>query len=335
MKYKITRAIIGSQTSIDITEDEYTSIKRAKHNLVVFLDVEEKLDLLLENYAEYERSLIDLTLNQMLYMDLDWSSFRADVQLVNRRITNLLSAARLYVDQVKHDIGAIFGSESDVINKLKMDLSTQYDDSLGFRVMEALRNHIQHRSLPVYKMSYPAKVEEPGVPSSKIRFGIVPSLDTARLEEDEDFKATVLEELKSVGSYVPLTPLVREYVERLCCVHESLRRETVTDVSRWDAIVADVERRATDAFGKDLLSGLAVVTEDDAGLWPEIDRIFSDITKRRKSIVRKNRNLRGLSHRYISGATEGSPVRLSILADIRGMLTEGGVPNAAKRQAIY
>lgn len=307
MKYKITRTVLGPQPSIEIGFDEYSSIKRAKRNLVVFLGIEEKLDLLLENYAEYERSLLDLALHQMLYRDLDWPSFRADIQLVNRRFTNVLAAARLYVDQVKHDLGAIYGSDSEVLQSVEKELSAQYDSKLGFRVLEALRNHIQHRSLPVHRMSYPTKVEEPGVPSSKIRFGVVPSLDTAQLEEDGKFKRTILEELKGRGgAFVSLTLLVREYVEGLGRVHEALRDATEKDVSCWEAALAFVEQRATMGFAEDPpgLVGLAVVSEDDEGLWSEIDHIFSDIAKRRQSLVRKNRILQKLSDRYVSGAAE-------------------------------
>ena len=44
----------------------------------------------------------------------------------------------------------------------------------------------------------------------------------------------------------------------------------------------------------------------------------------------------GRGHKNVPlGPQLNRSVRLSILADIGGMLTEGGVPNAAKRQAIY
>jgi len=67
----------------------------AKHQLIVFLGIEEKLDLLLENYAEYERCLFDLAFHRLLFQDLDWISAQGDRQLMNRRLANLLSAARL------------------------------------------------------------------------------------------------------------------------------------------------------------------------------------------------------------------------------------------------
>jgi hypothetical protein len=303
MKYKITRAVSGRQPSIELTHEEYSHILQAKRNLWIFLGIEEKLDLLLQNYAEYERTLLDLALHQMICRDLDWSSFRADIQLVNRRLTNLLSAARLYVDQIKHDLGAIYGQDSAMVSRIKEELSKQYDASLGYRAMETIRNHIQHRSLVVHRMSYPSKLENPKVPGGRVRFGIVPSLDTTELEEDSDLKGTVLNDLKDRGRYVPLTPLVREYIEGLAHVHEVLREMTSADTSEWEAALESVEKRAGAVFAEHL-DGLSIVTEDEVGRHPEIEAIFNDIGRRRQSLVRRNCHLQRLSNRYVSGEAD-------------------------------
>jgi hypothetical protein len=303
MKYKITRAICGQQPSIELTYEEYAHTLEAKRNLWIFLGIEEKLDLLLQNYAEYERTLLDLALHQMICRDLDWSSFRADIQLVNRRLTNLFSAARLYVDQIKHDLGAVYGQGSEMVSAIKKELSKQYDASLGYRAMEAIRNHIQHRSLVVHRMSYPSRLENPKVPGGRVRYSIVPSLDTAELEKDRDVKGSVLNELRDRGRYVPLTPLVREYIEGLAHIHEVLREMTSADTSVWEAALENVQRRAVDVFGENL-DGLSVVAKDEAGRYPEIEAIFDDMGRRRQSLVRRNCHLERLANRYVSGEAD-------------------------------
>lgn len=303
MKYKIARAAMSLPGSIDLTPEEYATIRQAKRRLVLVLGIEEKFDLVLENYAEYERSLLELTLHQMLYRDLDWSSFRTDIQLVNRRLANLLSAARLYLDQSGHDLVAMYGSDSEVANGVRVERNCQYDTKLGYRVMEAVRNCAQHRSLPVHRMSYPSRVEQPGVPQSKLRFGIIPSLDTARLDEDGEIKPRILDELKQRGTYVPLTPLVREYVDGLGRVQETLRAKTTVDVARWEAVLTRVEERAKEAL-EGSLHALSVVAEDDEGIWREIDHIFTDLCERRRALSRKNGGLDRLSQRYVSGSVD-------------------------------
>jgi hypothetical protein len=59
MKYKIARDAMSLAGEILLTPAEYASIRLAKRQLIVFLGIEEKFDLLLENYAEYERCLFE------------------------------------------------------------------------------------------------------------------------------------------------------------------------------------------------------------------------------------------------------------------------------------
>lgn len=295
---------MSSPGFVELTQAEYESIRHAKRCQLIVLGIEDKFDLLLANYAEYEQALLELTLHQMVYRNLDWSSFQTDLQLVNRRLANLLSAARLYLDQASHDLGGLQGPESDIGAALDEERSRQYEGKIGFRAMEAARNYAQHRSLPVHQLSYPKRVEEPGVPSSKISFGAVPSLDTAQLEVDGGFKASVLAELKERGQHVPITPLVREYVEGLGEVQERLRTISDPHVDVWEDTLRRVKERAREAF-PDHLIGLAVVAEQEEGIWPEIDHIFSDPWDRRKELRRKNALLKNLADRYVTSKVQG------------------------------
>jgi hypothetical protein len=95
--------------SIAITAEDFRDIKKAKTNLMIALGIEEKFALLVENYTDYERTLLDLSLKNMIQQGWLWNSFMDDMQMVNRRIANLLMPATLYVDQISHDISCIFG----------------------------------------------------------------------------------------------------------------------------------------------------------------------------------------------------------------------------------
>jgi hypothetical protein len=52
----------GPLASVDIGADEFCAIEEAKAKLTAILGIEEKFALLVENYAEYERTLLDLSL---------------------------------------------------------------------------------------------------------------------------------------------------------------------------------------------------------------------------------------------------------------------------------
>src|SRR6478609_5791819 len=103
MRFGITILALGEHPFIEISAEEFSNVKAAKQNLVILLGTEEKYDLVIENYAEFEVELLKLTSHQMIFDGLDWSSFMGNIQLINRRMANLLTEVKLYVDQIKHD----------------------------------------------------------------------------------------------------------------------------------------------------------------------------------------------------------------------------------------
>ena len=154
------------------------------------------------------------------------------------------------------------------------------------------------------------------LPSSALRFAIVPSLEIRRLERTK-FKSAVLDELRSKDSgkpskgktkgLVPLTPLVREYIEGLARVHEDLRKQISKTVEAVEATLSDVEKRAREVIGNEPpgLPGLSVVAEKEPGLWDETIHVILEPLEYRQALLKKNSSLANFSERYVSGAIEG------------------------------
>jgi hypothetical protein len=84
-------------------------------------------------------------------------------------------------------------------------------------------------------------------PRYLLRAGLRLLVEIPRLKEDRKFKKKVLDELAAVADkgHVNLTPLVREYVEKLCEVHESMRGWISADVASWDQTIILVLDRST------------------------------------------------------------------------------------------
>lgn len=98
---------IGGSELVEIDETSFVELKKAKEALVTMIGVEQKFDLLVENYFDYERELFELALRHSLRFDSEWASFQGDIAGVSRRVANLLSAAKLYLDQTQHDLRAL------------------------------------------------------------------------------------------------------------------------------------------------------------------------------------------------------------------------------------
>jgi len=298
MVYGITCTVSSPPGFIEISEQEFKEVRRAKRNLLRVVWIEDKFDLLLENYREYEIELLDLALYQMTFGDFSWTSFRFDALRVSRRLQNLLSACRLYLDQIKHDVGELEMPGLYILDRLKKKCSEEFNSKLGYRVMESLRNYTQHRSLPIHHMSYPQGWEPKDSPSSLV-FRVIPSLSIAELRADPKVKPSVIKELKSSGKYFPVTPLIREYVEGLGAVHQEFRSMSKSYVAQWECVLKQVCDRAAAAFdGRK--SGLTIVARDEEGQQVDSEDVFEDPIVYRSKLVRKNRSLTKLSARFVS-----------------------------------
>lgn len=298
--YGITCLVLGFSSFIEISDDEFTRITNAKRNLLTLLGIEEKFDLVLENYLEYERELLSLNLQRMLLQDFDGSSSMNDVQLINRRLANHLMTAHLYLDQVQHDLKTIYSENSQFPRILKQKVSEQYDNSRGFRIMEAIRNYIQHRSLPVHELIHRMEPDNSCAPP-QFRYVLEPYVEVLQLRDDPKFKRSVLAELERMGKLVNVTPLVRQHIEALSRVHQELRKYTSQDIEAWEQVLERVLIRARESFGN-ALPGLAVVAGEQRDIYDQSEPIFGDLLARRLFLQRKNSNLGFISRRYVSGA---------------------------------
>ena len=182
MKYGITRRVLGCKEFIEISKAEFEDVLRARDCFFDALGIEEKFDLVAENYAEFENELLRLTLRRMLFEDMNWASFREDLRVIHRRLANLLSACRLYADHSKHDVRLIYGDDSKVCRDLECAFSHEYDSRLGYCVLEALRNHMQHRGLPLYELRYSSNRDFPGNVERLRKSTCVPSISVRQLQ---------------------------------------------------------------------------------------------------------------------------------------------------------
>ena len=300
----ITVWAIGFSDSIPITTEQFKQIRAAKQRLVFGVGIEEKLDLVLENYAELERTLLDMALEHSIFPGKIEALLDGGTHLVNRRIANFVTTARLYLDQVPHDFSKIYGRDSKHYKSFKQATSKEYDNVFGYRVMEALRNHVQHQSLPTHAIMFPATRDETSDPVS-IRFGVVPLINVAALEDNPKFKKSVLVELQAISdsnNYANLLPFIREYAEAFGRIHQKVRDLTGGDLRLDDKLIKKFRAQAQKKFDTKL--GLVAAVLDAKGLHEDREHLTDRPTKRRQDLEKKNRNLESLSRRYVSSMCE-------------------------------
>ena len=198
-KYVLSRYALGKHPQLTLTGDEYTAIKRARDNLGEALAIEERLELVLRNAEEFERDLLAAALRAAFYSDgRGWNAAIGTLQEFSRRVLNVLTTTKAYVDQMHGAMSTLYGDGSERA-AVKAAFSKEYDTVLGYRVCEALRNHAQHAGESIHGLTSRFAWRDRPTGSRVRVHHMVVTLSSARLRASDAFKRTVANELVAAG----------------------------------------------------------------------------------------------------------------------------------------
>lgn len=301
--YVLTCWAVGQPKAIPIDDSRFVSLKNAAAAQTVLLGIEEKFDMLLGNFEDLERDLLSMALRNSIRRDFGWDSGSTDRVHVSRRIVNVLSAQRLYRDQVAHDIGRL----GELIGIREVSVrefaSREYNRSLGYRVMEELRNYIQHRAIPIKGIGYPAHRESVGGDPGLWAFGISVPLDAEVLREDRKVKKLVLDEINALSEeHRDSILFVRQHVEGTARIHRDLRTAIADAVARADLEIRNAVAEWT-RLGEKAVGLYAVHRRTSVDV---IDRVWisAEPIDRRQRLEGANCALDHLSRRYVTNVRE-------------------------------
>ena len=97
---------------VDVTKEEFERVVAAREACLVALSLEEKLSLVLNNFYEFEVELLKLAERHLVWNAIEYEDVMGDRLLLDRRIVNLLTASRLYLDHTAHALSGLFGGGS-------------------------------------------------------------------------------------------------------------------------------------------------------------------------------------------------------------------------------
>lgn len=223
MRFALAPIIRHRSEPLELTADEYAAIASAKDGLATLVGIEQKFDLVLENYAEYEQALLGLAVQQVVFRANSYARFQRETLLVIRRLSNLLSSCRMYIDQIQHDTSTVFGPDHQAVLTVRTKCSEEYDTALGYRLMETLRNVMQHRSLSGFVIKHSNEADPPG-PNALLKTRLIPLLSVDDLKEG-GLKASVQQEL-SGGERSELNSKVRQYIQGITNIHLAFRQSS-------------------------------------------------------------------------------------------------------------
>jgi hypothetical protein len=166
--------------------------------------------------------------------------------------------------------------------------------------MEALRNYVQHRGIPVHWIKYNSSSDDSGEERQLIYSMELASLKEY-LQEDDDFKKNVLSE---IPDKIDLIMATRVYIEGISKVHCAARKLVEQSLKESRSIIDNAQASYQKIY-RDKFVGLHAIclkknkVEDSVPLLLDWDDVRLKLTKRNLELV----NLR---NRYVTGKVKSS-----------------------------
>lgn len=299
MKYYLGLNALDRPSSIEISKDDYVSAKKAHIALSNGLSIEEVYEILISNYIEFENEISWQATTQMVRANHEYEDFFYSRVKFNIRLVNLLTSARLYVDQLGSLVKKIVDEIDSIEKDVKKLFEDEYDAFNEYRFMEALRNYVQHKGVPVHLARYGRARDI----SDKDNF-LVFSADifsNRALLGDRKFKRSVLNE---IPEKVDLKLATRMYLECLSRVHAGARKVTETKLQESKQIIEKYIKRYKDVHSGSIV-GLEVIQSDGDEFYETIP-LSLEWEETRSKLVKRNPQLINLSRRYVSTKVKSS-----------------------------
>lgn len=298
-RYFLKIAAMGHDFEHAISEKHFEAIASAYFGLTQVLRVEEQWEAVIQNYLDLERNLLDVAASEMIVNDHDTQAF-ADRRLrFGVKLSNLLSTCRAYLDHTPQRIGAL-GVDGIDSALLKALTKSQYDGRLGYRFMEALRNHAQHYGLPVHGATYERSRVDRTEETSLFRHAVATYVDLDELRANKKFKKSILAEL--TGDRAKTEPHIRDYIEGLSAIHDGVRDRLKDDIAKWLGEIRQAMVHYRSASAKEGIIGLAAFELDKKRKVVKEFPLVEGMLVRIERLQKRNRHLVNLSRRFVTSA---------------------------------
>jgi hypothetical protein len=295
MKYLLKIWAIGHNNSIEISEENFHSIESARNLLSLFSSFTENYRVVLNSYRRLELSQHELSLDHMLFNHLRHKNFLEARVTLNTAIIGYLTSTKFFHDWSDKHLPTMIGPEA--YEKFSSFRSKIYDDSAEYRFIEALRNYVQHRNLPIETISYHNFIEDKDNHESSDWVTTTSLLaDREKLKSDQKFKKKALNDLPEK---INIIQCIRAHMSGIWEIHNLLIVDHSNSADESRSIVETYRERFKNEVGGKLI-GLHAVAEKEGETVEKIPLLLEWDDARREALKQIG-NLKKLSKTYVSG----------------------------------
>lgn len=295
MKYYLQVLPIGQDTRIGITEKEFHELRQAKDVITSFFSLTENYRVVVESYRAVEKAKHDAELDHILYFRFGYDDF-SDVRVaLNSPIVGYLASTRYFLDSTDKILLKILSpAQMESFNKFRSNI---YDSTSEFRFIEALRNYVQHRELPVHTVTYHNYVEDKDNIETSDKVSSL-SLRATRqtLQEDKKFKKAALERMPAV---IDIIYCIRFHMEGIWKLYDYLARFHFGEADNARATILSAIERFEANGGNSL--GLHAIAQQTENVVTEKVPLLLNWDDVRRAALKKIGNLNNLHKRYVTG----------------------------------
>lgn len=299
MKYYLGINTLDRPPLIEISKIDYVSAKKAHIALSNGLQIEEIYEILISNYIEFENEVSGQATIRMVRNDYEYADFFYSRVKFNIRLVNLLTSARLYVDQLGRLVKKVVNDNDSIVDDVKKLFEFEYNAFHEYRFMEALRNHVQHKGVPVHLARYGKARDVSGNDNFLVFSADV--FSNKSLLSDSKFKKSVLDE---IHEKVDLKHATRMYLECLSRIHADARKITTEKLQESKQLIKEYIERYKSVHAGSLV-GLEVIQSDGTEFHETIP-LSLEWEETRSKFVKRNPQLVYLSKRYVSTKVKSS-----------------------------
>jgi hypothetical protein len=266
MPYVISRMVLADTPTVEITEAEYKAVSPARDAINQLISVEEKYDAVMENYVELEQTVHSIGIRHLAFVPRDYEEMLAPLNHISRRVSNLLSSARLYRDSLPQHAKKLLGANHATIKPLKASLRDNSQQPMAYREMEAVRNYAQHLGLPISDITFDRHKDfDKDGRTTGFSHSVIPRLDAAEVAKMRDIAADVRAALIGRGETANAMPLIREYIEHIGSIHVSFRQTIKEFEANYERVIRGLLDRYAERTPGEKSIGIVVGFENPDG----------------------------------------------------------------------
>ena len=302
MPYVLCRMVLGRTPKIRITKQIYDSVKPAKQGVHEIISIEEKFDLMMENYVELETTLLSLGMSHLAFSTFEYNEMLSSRNLISHRVREPPIFSKFYRDAFPQHVNNVFGAKHVAATQLSSALKDATSLPMPYRMMRKQSGITPPTSrTPIEGIVFEGhkEMDEATRTTKRWAYQVIPKLNATAVGRRRDLSADVRTALVAAGSSIDPIQIIREAIEHLGTVHEHFRKAIKQQEEEWDSHLRSLLSKYIKRDKEKRSYGVAVGFLHSNGTISDEEYIVQDVLDYRKFLRTKNNTSANLSKRYV------------------------------------